>query len=315
MRLKIEKEILVGEICKFLDSQRIRYDFYGDSRAIVRTYSNWEELEDHSICLVRWKRDANEELINKFHVLKEVLVVSSCRFEGVNCIVTDDAKVAFFFILNHFFAAPFPHTISKQATVLTDAIGENVHIAPGCFVGENVSIGDNTILHPNVVIECPCEIGKNCEIFSGVSIGGDGFGYDKDSGGAPHRETHGGGVVIGDNVDIGANSSIDRGLLTDVIIEDNVKIASLCHIGHDAHIEKNCLIVNGTVVCGSAHIKRDNYLAPGSLINNLVTIGERAKIGIGSVAMWDVEPDATIFGNPGQKIWSKKWSTNWRDEF
>lgn len=313
MSPKIEKEISVGEICSFLDSRKIKYEFYGNSNMIVRTFTNWKELGENSICLVRWKRDANEDLINKFHALKEILVVTSCHFEGVNCIVTDDAKVAFFTILNYFFASPFPHTISKRATVLTDAIGENVHIAPGCYVGEKVSIGNNTILHPNVVIECPCEIGNNCEFFPGVVIGEDGFGYDKDGDGAPHREIHGRGVIIGNNVDIGANSCVDRGLLTDVVIEDNVKIGNLCHIGHDVYIERNTLIVSNIIVCGSSYIKRDNYLAPGAIIYNSIIVGEKAKIGIGSVAVENVEPGATIFGNPGRKIWNKNWLANRRD--
>lgn len=300
------KNITAGEICDFLDGEGTKYEFQGNRNAVIHDFSNLQELTEAVICWVKDKKYLSEELIERFRSLKDILIVSPFRFDGVNCIMTDYPKGVFFSILNHFFAAQFPHTISKRATVLTKAIGKNVHIGANCYVGPEVSIGDNSILHPNVVIDCPCKIGKNCEIFAGVVIGSDGFGYYKDDDGVPHREIHYKGVVIGDNVEIGANACIDRGLLSDTVIEDDVKIDSLCYISHNVHIERNCLIIGGSIICGSAYIGHDSYLSPNSMVFNQVKVGIKAKIGAGSIAMWKVEPGATIFGNPGQKIWQEE---------
>ena len=114
------------------------------------------------------------------------------------------------------------------------------HSRENCYIGDEVEIGDDTVIHPNVSVICPCKIGRGCEIFPGVVIGADGFGYYMEHD-IPYREIHFRGVVIGDHVDIGTNTCVDRGLLTDTVICDHVKIDNLCHIGHNVKIEENCL--------------------------------------------------------------------------
>ena len=296
------KNIKVEEICGFLDKEGSGYEYLGNRDAEIHDFSNLQELSDAVTCWVKDKKYLSEDVVARLHEVKDVLVVAPFVIAGVNCLVTDYPKGVFFSILNHFFAAPFPHTISERASVLTDAIGKNVHIGPNCYVGPEVSIGDNTILHPNVVIDCPCTIGKNCELFAGVVIGADGFGYYKDDDGVPHREIHYKGVIIGDNVEIGANSCVDRGLLTDTVIGDNVKIDNLCHVGHNVRIDENCLIIAGNVICGSANIGRNAYLSPQCLVFNQVDVGAKATIGASSVAMFDVKPEITVFGNPARRL-------------
>ncbi len=296
------KRITAKEICRFLDNEGIPYKLRGDENTVIDTFANLQELDDHTLFWIKNKSYINDSLMERLSSLHDVIVVAPFPIENVASIVTDYPKGVFFSILNHFFAEAFLHTISDQATVLTDAIGENVHIGPGCYVGPQVQIGSNTILHPNVVIDCPCTIGKNCEIFSGVVIGADGFGYYKDADGVPHREVHYKGVIIGDNVDIGSNACIDRGLLTDTVIGSNVKIGKLCGIGHNVRIDENCLITGQVLISGSAHICRDVYAAPGSLIKNQITVGEKATVGMGSVALRNVKPGSTVFGIPALKI-------------
>lgn len=296
------KSIKAEKICRFLDGEGIHYEYYGDCDAVIHDFSNLQELTDAVICWVKDKKNVNGEIITRFQTLKDILVVSPFRFDGANCIVTDYPKGVFFSILNHFFAAPFSHTISNRATVLTGAIGENVHIGSNCYVGPEVSIGDNTILHPNVVIDCPCKIGKNCEIFAGVVIGADGFGYYKDEDGVPHREIHYKGVIIGDNVEIGANTCIDRGLLTDTVIGDNVKIDNLCHVAHNVRMDENCLMTAQSGVAGSTNIRNNVYIAPGATILNQLTIEKDAWIGAGSTIIKNVKKGATMFGIPATKL-------------
>lgn len=291
----------INEILKFLIESGNEVIFIGNKNAEITTMSNLQDLKDHSICWIKNSRFATGEVVDNLKQLRSVLVVSPFEIEGVNCIITDYPKGIFFSILNHFFGKTFKHTISDSATVLTDRIGKNVHIGANCYIGDEVEIDDNTIIHPNVSVICPCKIGRNCEIFPGVVIGADGFGYYMKSD-TPYRETHFKGVFIGDDVDIGANTCIDRGLLTDTIICSHVKIDNLCHIGHNVKIEENCLIIAGTVICGSALIRKNAYLAPDSVILNQIKVGEHAMVGVNSAAITNVKDKVTVFGTPAKRL-------------
>ena len=267
----------------------------------IENISSLQGLMPNSICWIKAEKFATEDIVKNICDIGTVLVVCPFEIEGANCIITQCPKGVFFEILNHFFYKEFKHEISCKATVLTGKIGDNVHIGPNCYICEDVTIGDNTIIHPNVNIISHCSIGHDCEIYPGVVIGADGYGYYFE-GDVPHREKHFMGVRIGNNVDIGANTCIDRGLITDTIIKDNVKIDNLCHISHNVVVEENTLIIAGTVVCGSAVIKKNAYLAPGSTVLNQITVEERGMVGSNSLAIRKVKKGTTIFGVPGRCI-------------
>ncbi len=294
----------VKELKEFLSSEGMKNNYYGDDQVEVKTVSALSSPEDNSITWVKNEERLTEEIIESIRKTKNLILVTPVRVEGINCVITDYPKGVFFSITNHFFATGFRHEISDKAVVLTENIGKNVHIGANCYIGEDTVIGENTIIHPNVSIICPCRIGTSCEIFSGVVIGADGFGYYKKDG-VPHREVHFKGVVIGNNVDIGANTCIDRGLLTDTVIKDNAKIDNLCHIGHNDIIEENCMIIAGAVIGGSAHIKQGAYLAPGATVINQSTIGEDSTVEMGAVSFRDVKPGVVVMGNPARTIGKK----------
>ena len=260
----------------------------------ISTMCNLQELEDHAICWIKNRKCFSEEVANRLKSVEDILVVAPFLIEGIDCIVTDYPKGVFFNILNNFFSDEFEHTISPDSRILTRSIGKNVHIGPNCYIAADVSIGDNTIIHPNVNIICPCTIGHDCEIYPGVVIGADGFGYYFENE-IPYREKHFMGVRIG------SNSCIDRGLITDTIIKDHVKIDNLCHISHNVVIEENCLVIVGTVICGSSHIMKNSYLAPGSVILNQVVVEEHGKVGANSLAVNRVKAGTTVLGVPGKK--------------
>ena len=109
-------------------------------------------------------------------------------------------------------------------------------------------------------------------------------------------------MVIGDNVDIGANTCIDRGLLTDTVIGNNVKIDNLCQIAHNVKIEDNCLITAGALLCGSSVIRCGAYLAPGAVVLNQIKLGKKSTLGVNSVATYNVRDGITVFGTPAQRI-------------
>lgn len=158
-------------------------------------------------------------------------------------------------------------------------VGEGAVIGAGVFVGEGVVVGDGTVIHPRVTLQPGTRIGRGCVLHPGVVLGGDGFGFLPGPKG-PVKIPHLGGVRVGDGVEIGANTTIDRGKFADTSVGDATKIDNLVQIGH------SCNIGRGVVICGCCAIA-------GS-----VTIGDGAMLG-GHVAVRDnitVEPGAMIGG-------------------
>jgi UDP-3-O-[3-hydroxymyristoyl] glucosamine N-acyltransferase len=162
-------------------------------------------------------------------------------------------------------------------------LGENVVIGANCVIEDHVTIADNTWLEPHVTIKHHCEIGKNCHIFSGAVIGSDGFGYAEEAG-VWLKIPQVGRVVIHENVDIGANTTIDRGALDDTIIEEGVKLDNLIQIGH------NCVIGAHTVIAGCVGIA-------GS-----ARIGKRCKIGGAAMVLGHLQVADNVTISPGSMI-------------
>ncbi|MFG6376999.1 MAG: hypothetical protein K1W19_01530 [Lachnospiraceae bacterium] len=104
---------------------------------------------------------------------------------------------------------------------------------------------------------------------------------------------HFGGVIIGDNVEIGANACIDRGTIDYTYIGNNVKIDNLVHVAHNVQIQQNSMLVAGAIICGSADLKKGSYIAPGGIVKNQKKVGEGAFVGMGAVVMQDV-PEYTV---------------------
>ena len=132
-------------------------------------------------------------------------------------------------------------------------LAEGVKIGPGCHLGENVVIGDHTTIKANVVIERECKVGRRCLLQPGVVIGSDGFGYASDSDHWVHIPQLG-RVLIGDRVEIGANTTIDRGAMDDTVIGDGVVLDNQIQVAHNVIIGENTAIAGCTGIAGSAKI-------------------------------------------------------------
>jgi len=130
-------------------------------------------------------------------------------------------------------------------------IGNNCAIMTGSFIGDNVRIGNNTVIYPNVTIYRDCVIGDDCIIHSGTVIGSDGFGFANTKDGKYIKIYQNGNVIIGNDVEIGANCTIDRAVFKSTIIDDGVRIDNLVHIAHNCKIRQGCILASQVGLSGS----------------------------------------------------------------
>jgi UDP-3-O-[3-hydroxymyristoyl] glucosamine N-acyltransferase len=167
-------------------------------------------------------------------------------------------------------------------------IGHNVNLADGvvvgagCFIGDNVTIGKNTKLQPNVTIYSDSLVGANCNIASGAVIGADGFGYANQDG-TWVKIPQVGRVVIADDVDVGANTTIDRGALDDTVIEKGVKLDNLIQIGHNCIIGAHTVIAGCVGIAGSARIGKRCRIGGAAMILGHLEIADDVTISPGSM--------------------------------
>lgn len=242
-------------------------------------------------------------------VCKDVLaIVPANRKEGdwipVPFVESNNPRLDFIKVVRAFFMKPeIELRIHETAVVERGAnIDSNVAIGAHCYIGSEVTIGSGTVILPNVSVYGKVTIGKDCYIKPGAVIGGPGFGFEYDENGVPLQFPHSGEVIIGDNVYIGANATIDRATLDATIIEDNVKIDNLVHIAHNCRVGKNTLMTGCSTISGGVQVGEGSWIAPNSTVYQQLKIGENSKVGIGAVVIRNVKPGKTVFGNPADEL-------------
>lgn len=161
-------------------------------------------------------------------------------------------------------------------------LGEHVVIKSGCVIENDVVIADYTCLEPHVTIKHHCEIGKNCHIFSGAVIGSDGFGYAEENG-RWIKIPQVGRTILQDHVDVGANTTIDRGALDDTIIEEGVKLDNLIQIGHNCIIGAHTVIAGCAGIAGSARIGKHCRIGGAAMVLGHLEIADHVTISPGTM--------------------------------
>ncbi|MFZ2853112.1 MAG: UDP-3-O-(3-hydroxymyristoyl)glucosamine N-acyltransferase [Rhodocyclaceae bacterium] len=161
-------------------------------------------------------------------------------------------------------------------------LGENVTVYPGCVIGDGVVIGDGSLLYPNVTIYRACVIGQRAVIQAGAVIGGDGFGFAKE-GERWIKIPQIGRVVIGDDVEIGANTSIDRGALDDTVIGDGVKIDNQIQIAHNVTIGNHSALAGCVGIAGSTKIGRRCTVGGAGMIIGHLELADDVHVSAGSM--------------------------------
>lgn len=195
-------------------------------------------------------------------------------------------------------------TYSDKAISKSAVIGKNTVVMPNVFVGDNVRIGDNCTIHPNVSIYDNCTIGNNVILHSGVVIGRDAFYYKKRSEGYD-RLLSCGTVIIQDNVEIGALSSVDRGVTGETIIGVGTKIDNQVQIGHDTKVGKNCLFASQVGISGACIIEDDVVLWGQVGVPSKIRIGKGAVLLGQSAPAKSLEGGKVYLGSPAEESMKK----------
>jgi len=185
-------------------------------------------------------------------------------------------------------------------------IGDGVVLFPGVYIGDGVRVGEGTVMYPNVSVLPNCIIGKNAIIHAGSVIGSDGFGYARD-GDISVKIPQTGIVQIGDEVEIGANTAIDRASLGKTVIEKGVKTDNLVQIGHNVVIGENTIIVAQVGIAGSTTIGRNVIIGPQTGIIDHLEIGDRATVVGGSGVLKSIPAGEVVSGFPTMphRLWLK----------
>lgn len=199
------------------------------------------------------------------------------------------------------FTPPIKYGIHPSASIHAEAvIGDNVYIGPGCVIGK-CHIGSHSVLHGNCFVFDHVTIGQHVTIQPNATIGGVGFGYEKNDENEFELFPHTGTVTIEDHVDIGANTCIDRGTLGATRIGEGTKIDNLVHIAHNVNIGRNCAIIAHSMIGGSTVIEDNAWIAPTACLRDGLRIGKNSTVGLGAVVVKSVPDNEIWIGNPAKK--------------
>ena len=274
-------------------------EIVGDKNAKVHTVSSIEEGKSGSLTYL-----TNPKYESHLYTTDASIVLVDKSFEpsqptAATLIKVDNAGACVLKLLEMYNAAkPRRKGISDRASVSEQAtigeecyigdftvieqgaeIGKNCQIYPQVYIGAGVKIGDGTILYAGVKIYEGCQVGSNCILHSGSVIGADGFGFMPNATGGFDKIPQLGNVIIEDDVEIGANTCIDRAKTDSTIIRRGVKLDNLIQIGHNCQIGENTVSSAQTGIAGTSKVGKNCFLAGQVGIADHVTIGDRVKIG------------------------------------
>lgn len=176
-------------------------------------------------------------------------------------------------------------------------IGDNVKVYPQAYIGDNVEIGDGTTIYPGVKIYEGCKIGKNCIIHAGAVIGSDGFGFAPENG-EFKKIPQLGIVFIEDDVEIGANTTIDRAVMNETRIGKGVKLDNLIQIAHNVQVGESTVMASQVGISGSTKVGKNCMLGGQVGLGGHITIGDNTNIGAQSGIISNIESGVNILGSP-----------------
>ncbi len=236
---------------------------------------------------------------------------------GVSALVSDEpylvlAKISKLFAKPAFETSGPAPKIAKSATIAPgvyigfgSVIEEGVILMPGVVIGDNVTVGKNSLLYPNVTVYRDCKIGANCIIHAGTVIGSDGYGFAHTKDGRHVKLYQNGNVIIEDDVEIGANCTIDRAVFGSTLIKRGTKIDNLIQIGHNTEVGENVLMAAQVGISGSTKIGKNVVMGGQSATAGHLSIGDFAVIGARGGVTKSIRGGKTYSGFPLME--HKRW--------
>ena len=271
LEIDCEKNIEISGLNTLLDSTNCELTFLENKKYV-------KDLENTKAAAVLVK----EEFVNKvpkgtialvcdepylkLAYASKLFAPNVVETEGANCIIGENCTI-------------MPNVYLGKDSI----IGSNSTIMAGAFIGDNVKIGNNTIIYPNVSVYRDCEIGSDCIIHAGTVIGSDGFGFANTKLGKYIKIYQNGNVVIGDDVEIGSNTAIDRAVFKSTVISSGVRLDNLVHIGHNCKLGPGCILTGQVGLSGS------------TILNEYVIMGGQS----GTAGHLEVAPFTTIAARGG----------------
>ena len=300
--MRFEKPVLLADIAILINAELI-----GNPNAFTTGINEIHKIEKGDLVFVDHPKYYDKCIQSEASF---IIINKKVDFpEDKALLIVEDPFEAYLTIVNHF--QPFMPSMKMISD--TAVIGEGTLIMPGAYIGNNVSIGKNCVVYPHVTILNHCIIGNNVIIQSGTVIGGDAFYYNKKENRNIHYKKMAtcGRVVIEDFVEIGACSTIDRGVSGDTLIGAGTKIDNLIHIGHDTTVGKNCLFAAEVGIAGSCVIEDEVIILGQAGIAKTVTIGKGAMILSQCGVSNSLEGGKTYMGFPAEEAGKKRREYVW----
>lgn len=295
----------------------------GDESIIIKGICGIKEAQEGDITFL-----SNPKYKSFIDTTKASAVITTKDIESPTktIVQTDNPSLAFTKVISMFMPqeAKHPRGIAQSACIDKNAkvsgsaaigahsvieenaeLKENVIIYPNCYIGRSVKIGKNTLVYPNVTIREGTQIGENVIIHSGTVIGSDGFGYI-DIGEEHHKIPQCGIVVIEDDVEIGANVTIDRARFDKTIVGKGTKIDNLVQIAHNVKIGPNSMIVAQAGISGSTTIGKNAILAGQAGLVGHIELGDNVIVGAQAGVTKSVPSDTIVLGSPAKPISEQK---------
>jgi len=276
----------------------INCEFEGDENHVITGLNEIHMVEAGDIVFVDHPKYYDKALQSK-----ATTIIINKKVEcpqGKALLISDDPFRDYNQLVRHF----YPVNYSLKQISDTAKVGEGTVLMPGVYLGNNVTVGNNCVLHPNVIIYNDCVIGNNVIIHAGTVIGADAFYYKR----RPEKldkMISCGRVVIEDNVEIGANCTIDKGVSGDTIIGEGTKMDNLIMIAHDTHIGKRCQFAAQVAIAGVVTIGDNVILWGQAAIRSDVTLGDGAVLLGQSGLAENIPAGKTYFGSPASEARTK----------
>ncbi|WP_353170941.1 UDP-3-O-(3-hydroxymyristoyl)glucosamine N-acyltransferase [Flavobacterium sp.] len=300
-------------------NQVIKGEIVGNTTTIITAPEQLEAAKDTEISFIGNKKYEKFWSDSKACVAVVNQDISIEPGENRAFIKVSNADLAMSQVLE-MFAPPAPvFTANIHPTAVVDAsatIGNHTKIGAGVYIGPNVKIGENVLIYPNVTIldECTignqttiwsgtvvrerCHIGSHCIVHPNATIGADGFGFRPDPERGLVKIPQIGNVIIGNGVEIGANSCVDRGKFSSTIVGDGCKIDNLVQIGHNSKLGKFCIMAGNSGLAGSVTLGNGVIIGGSASIKDHTVIGDGAIVGAGSGVTGDIPAGKIMLGYP-----------------